>query len=364
MSDALGKGLESLIPHRDPERKSAPAIIAAEREGGNVQEPEEIAVHTADNDGVVAGTPGIAEPVVFSASATTGSGATAPSRSYQDHFQPRRGDSIYWIELERIEPNPFQPRREFGEDALRELADSIREHGVLQPILVTKREQETSTGLDVRYQLIAGERRWRAAKLAGLSQVPAVIRRGMPDDRIKLELAIIENVQREDLNAMDRALAYKQLTDQFHLVQREIAARIGKSREMVANTLRLLALSPEMQGALRSGKISEGHARAILMAGDDAGKQAEMYTTILSDRLNVREAEGRARQIAGKSLTLRKRPASDETNPEMRAWTARLQDRFGTKVRLQRIGERGKIVVEFYSEEELRALLQKLVQEA
>ena len=120
---------------------------------------------------------------------------------------------------------------------------------------------------------------------------------------------------------------------------------------MVANTLRLLALSPEMQGALRSGEISEGHARAILMAGDDAGKQTEMYTAILADKLNVREAEGRARQIAGKPLTLRKRPATDETNPEMRAWTARLQDRFGTRLRLQRMGERGKIVVEFYSDE-------------
>lgn len=348
MSDALGKGLESLIPHRPPERE------------------DRIAAHSADSDGTSSdATPGIAEAI---ASGTTmsekGGGTSGLSRSYQDHFVARRGDSIFWIELERIEANPFQPRREFDEGTLGELANSIREHGVLQPVLVTKREVETPTGLDVRYQLIAGERRWRAAKLAGLSQIPAVIRRGMPDDRIKLELAIIENVQREDLNAMDRALAYKQLTDQFHLVQREIAMRIGKSREMVANTLRLLTLSPETQGALRGGKITEGHARAILMAGDDAGKQAEVYNAIVADRLNVREAESRARHIAGKPLTLRKRAAADETNPEMRAWTARLQDRFGTRVRLQRMGERGKIVVEFYSEEELRGLLHKLIQEA
>ena len=152
------------------------------------------------------------------------------ARSYADHFTPRRGEAVFWIELEKIEPNPFQPRREFNEEALKDLAHSIREHGVLQPILVTKREIHTPTGLEVLYQLIAGERRWRAAKIAGLSQIPAIIRRGVPDDRIRLELAIIENVQREDLNALERARAYKQLIDEFHLVQREIGMRIGKSR--------------------------------------------------------------------------------------------------------------------------------------
>lgn len=282
------------------------------------------------------------------------------ARSYQDHFVPRKSDSIFWIEIEKIEPNPFQPRREFNEDALKDLARSIREHGVLQPILVTKQEIENPTGLEVRYQLIAGERRWRAAKLAGLSQIPAVIRRGVPDDRIKLELALIENVQREDLNPLEKARAYKQLVDEFHLVQREIAERIGKSRETIANTLRLLTLPPEIQESLQTGRITEGHARAILMAGDDPIKQARVYQSILIDNLNVREAENKARQVTGKAFVPRKR-AAQVHDPEMRSWQNKLQEKFGTRVVLQRIGERGKIVVEFFSEEELRGIIDKLI---
>lgn len=326
MSDPLGKGLESLIPDQQPEE--TPEILPE-------QEPQ--------------------SPPVSPVSAV-------PARTYQDHFTPRRSDSIFWIEIEKIETNPYQPRREFGEEALKELASSIREHGVLQPILVTKREIETPTGLDVRYQLIAGERRWRAAKLAGLSQIPAVIRRGVPDDRIRLELALIENVQREDLNAMERARAYKQLVDEFHLVQREIAGRIGKSRELIANTLRLLSLPAEIQEALQAGRITEGHARAVLMAGDDQTKQHEVYSAVLTDRLNVRETENKARQVAGRIFVPRKRPAQPR-DPEMREWQNRLQEKLGTKVMLQRIGDRGKIVVEFYSDEELRGILGKLIKE-
>lgn len=287
----------------------------------------------------------------------------APARNYQDHFVPRRGESVFWIELDKIDPNPFQPRREFDESALKDLASSIREHGVLQPVLVTKRELETPTGLEVRYQMIAGERRLRASRLAGLSQIPAIIRRGIPDDRIRLELALIENVQREDLNAMDRARAYKQLVDEFHMVQREIAGRIGKSREAVANALRLLTLPPEIQTAISQGVISEGHARAILMAGDDLTRQATLYKEIVADGLNVRAAENRARQIGGKTLTPRARPARI-VDPEVQEWQSRLEERFGTKVQLQRVGERGKIVMEFYSEEELRGIIDKMIKEA
>lgn len=335
MADPLGRGLASLIPDKGPEE--IPALSDISRESSS-SAPDT----TAHDEGPPS--------------------STASARTYQDHFTPHRGESIFWIEIEKIEPNPYQPRREFVDEALKELAGSIREHGVLQPILVTKREIETPTGLQVHYQLIAGERRWRAAKLAGLSQIPAIIRRGIPDDRIKLELALIENVQREELNAMERAKAFKQLIDEFHLVQREIAGRIGKSREMIANTLRLLSLPQDMQEALRMGKITEGHARAILMAGDDTQKQSEVYNSIVMDRLNVREAENKARQVGGKIFTPRKRPTAVQ-DPEMREWQNRLQERFGTKVHLQRVGERGKIVVEFFSEEELRALLQKMISE-
>lgn len=334
--DPLGKGLESLIPDKGPDE--VPAVLHT---------PEELP---------------LSPPVEKPRASLANLGMSSSARSVQDHFTPRRNDSIFWIEIEKIEPNPFQPRREFDEAALKDLASSIREHGILQPILVTKRELETPTGLEVRYQLIAGERRWRAARIAGLSQIPAVIRRGIPDDRLKLELALIENVQRADLNAMERAEAFKRLIDEFKLVQREIAERVGKSREMVANTLRLLTLTPEMQKALHEGKITEGHARAILMAGDDPTKQHEVYAAIVLDRLNVREAESRARKIGGKTFTPRKRAAQVQ-DPEMREWQNRLQERFGTRVRLERLGERGKIVVEFYSEEELRGLLDKLTQE-
>lgn len=335
--DSLGKGLESLIPDREP------GEVPENLDSG---EPD---VLPSASDEKPRG------PL-------SGLGQSSSARTYNDHFIPRRGESIFWIEINKIGPNPFQPRREFDEEALKGLASSIREHGVLQPILVTKQEIETPTGLEVRYQLIAGERRWRAAERAGLSQIPAIIRRGIPDDRIRLELALIENVQREDLNAMERARAFKQLVDEFHMVQREIADRIGKSREMVANTLRLLSLPLEIQEALQAGSITEGHARAVLIAGEDTVKQFQVFRDITADRLNVRETESRARQVAGKTFTPRRRAANVQ-DPEMREWQSRLQERFGTKVQLQRMGERGKIVVEFYSEEELRGILDKLIRE-
>lgn len=333
MADPLGKGLESLIPDRTQD--------------------EPVALDPANEIPAP-------DPVLL----VTSSGASAPvARSYEDHFTPRRGEAVFWIELEKIEPNPFQPRREFNEEALQDLARSIREHGVISPILVTKREIETSAGLEVHYQLIAGERRWRASKLAGLSQIPAMIRRGVPDDRVRLELAIIENVQREDLNVIERARAYKQLIDEFHLVQREIAVRIGKSREAVTNVLRLLSLSPEVQSSLNAGVITEGHARAILMAGDDPTRQMQVYHDIISDQMSVRAAEARARQVSGKTLTPRKRPSHLVQDPELRDWQNRLQEKLGTKVQLQRMGGRGKIVVEFFSEEELRGILFKMIRE-
>lgn len=336
MSDPLGRGLESLIPDKQPDEVPAPSDALQENSPAS-REEEKPRVSLSE----------LGRPRVS---------------NFQDHFTPKRSDSVFWIEVEKIEPNPYQPRREFVEDALKDLASSIREHGVLQPILVTKREIETPTGLDVRYQLIAGERRWRAARIAGLLQIPAIIRRGIPDDRVRLELALIENVQREDLNAMERAHAFKQLIDEFHLVQREIGERIGKSREMIANTLRLLALPQEIQEALHGGKITEGHARAILMAGDDLAKQQQVYNAVLVDRLTVREAENRARQVSGKIFVPRRRPAQVQ-DPEIRSWQARLEEKLGTKVKLEKLGERGKIVVEFYSDEELRGILDKLIRE-
>ncbi|MBI4225201.1 MAG: ParB/RepB/Spo0J family partition protein [Candidatus Sungbacteria bacterium] len=377
--DPLGKGLESLIPDRTgqdhtqneptPPTPAAvlPTIAPILDPANEISAPDPMPL--VDPSYPPVQQPSTIVPPIQTSSTPQAStngdasgGTSAPlARSYEDHFTPRRGESVFWIELEKIEANPFQPRREFNEEALQDLARSIREHGVLQPILVTKREIETSGGLEVHYQLIAGERRWRASKLAGLSQIPAIIRRGVPDDRVRLELAIIENVQREDLNAIERARAYKQLIDEFHLVQREIAVRIGKSREAVANVLRLLSLPLEVQSSLNTGIITEGHARAILMAGDDPAKQLQVYHDIISDHMSVRAAEAHARQVGGKTLTPRKRPSHSVQDPELRDWQNRLQEQLGTKVQLQRMGERGKIVVEFFSEEELRGILSKMI---
>lgn len=272
----------------------------------------------------------------------------------------RAHENIFWIERSRIEPNPFQPRREFDPEALQSLADSLRTHGMLQPILVSRVEVETTRGMEVKYQLIAGERRWRAAELAGMDQVPVIIKKEQ-DDRMKLELALIENVQREDLNAIERAKAFRQLIDEFKLVQREVAARVGKSRESVANTLRLLSLPPDMQDAMVRGDITEGHARAILMAGDSPEHQRRLFDEIVAGKLNVRQAEDAARRIAGRELTPRRRAASPG-DAETRSWETRLQEMFGTKVQVQKLGDKGKIVIEFYSDEELRAIIDKVFQ--
>lgn len=334
----LGKGLESLIPFKKTEE-----IPGALESGGKETLPP--------------------QPDASLAREQPPEQETPQAYTAEDRFVPRRSDSVFSIEIEKIEPNPFQPRREFNKEALEGLAHSIREHGILQPILVVKRESETPAGITVRYQLIAGERRWRAAKLAGLSQIPAVIRRGMPDDRVKLELALIENVQREDLGPIERAHAFKKLGDEFGMIQREIALRIGKSRESVANTIRLLSLPDEIQSALQEGQISEGHARAILMAGENHAKQHQVFREVVAERLTVREAENRSHQVSGRPLLMRKR-ASQVQDAHIREWQKRLQDRFGTKVLVQRISEgKGKIVVEFYSEEELRAILDKMVEQ-
>jgi len=382
MDTPLGRGLESLIPDRQPNNSASLVSASAPMAQDPIIDPG-IELPPAPVIPELPSVPVVPEfPSAFSElpplppptqvppasqpdmphAEQMSSSAIPGARSYQDHFAPRKTDSVFWIEIEKIEPNPFQPRREFAEEALNDLARSIRKYGLIQPIMVSKKEVETPTGLKVTYELIAGERRWRASKIAGLSQIPAVIRRGVPDDRLKLELAIIENVQREELNAIERAKAFRQLIDEFHLVQREIASRVGKSRELVANTLRLLALPPEIQQAINVGQISEGHGRAVLMTGDDVQKQFEVYRAIVSDRLSVREAENRARQVGGRTFTPRKR-ASKIDDPEMRQWQSRLEEELGTKVQLQRIGERGKIVVEFFSEEELRGLLHKLVKD-
>jgi len=261
-------------------------------------------------------------------------------------------ESVFWIELEKIKPNSMQPRREFEESALSELAQSIREYGVLQPIVVIRNEFDTSTGRGVEYELLAGERRLRASKLAGLSQIPAIIKEAQPD-KVKLEIALIENLQRQDLNPIEKARAFKKLIDEFGMLQREVAEKVGKSREVVANTLRLLTLPEEMQQAVAAGKITEGHTRPLLMLSLLPEDQKQLYENILVNNISVRDAERKARHIAQD----RARVLLD---PETRALQEKLENILGTRVHIDKRGPKGKISIEFFSEEELKAISEKI----
>ena len=275
------------------------------------------------------------------------------------------------IEVARISPNPRQPRHKMDQDALRELAVSIKEHGLIQPLIVTPAPD--STDLAPRYQLIAGERRWSAAKLAGLERVPVIVRGATPQEM--LELALVENIQRADLNPLEEATAYRQLMDDFGLTQEQVAAKVGKNRTTVANALRLLKLPEDIRTALADESISEGHARALLTLADPK-EQSALLQAALANGYSVRQMEEAARRIAERrkaedrlsrekkaSAPRAERPAREER--EMPAATRALEDDFrkalGTKVQVSRSRAGGKIVVHFYSEEELESIYDKIV---
>lgn len=264
-------------------------------------------------------------------------------------------DSIFWIDVDKIVPNPFQPRREFDQMQLQSLADSIRQYGVLQALVVTRKEvPKEDGGLAVEYELIAGERRLRASKLAGLSQVPVLIKVGdEANDLMKLELAIIENIQREDLNPVDRARAFQRLIDEFGFKHIEIGKKVGKSREYVSNSVRLLALSPDILDALSQGKISEGHARPLMMLGDRLDEQNTLFKEILFRRLTVREAEAISRRIAYDKI--RKKGAT--LDPETQEMEEKLTETLGTRVSIEKRENGGKILIDFFTVDDLRGIL-------
>lgn len=263
-------------------------------------------------------------------------------------------DSIFWIEIDKIHPNPYQPRHEFDEAKLRDLAESIRMYGVLQPLVVTRHEKmKEEGGLAVEYELISGERRLRASKLAGLDQVPVIIRSSEQSDREKLELAIIENLQREDLNPVDRARAFERLANEFKFRHGEIGAKVGKSRVYVTNTLRILALPEEMLNGLSEGKISEGHTRPLLMLTDRPEEQMTLFKEIIFKKTTVREAE----QIARKIALDRVRRHDANVEPELLAIEAKLKESLGTRVRIERKEVGGKITIDFFSDEDLKMIV-------
>ncbi len=280
---------------------------------------------------------------------------------------------VLLLPLDAIRPNADQPRREFSEEALADLAQSIKDQGVLQPVLV--RPVKAPGGVD--YEIVAGERRWRASRLAGLTEIPALIKD--VDDEQSLALALIENLQREDLNPIEQANGMKQLMDRFGLKQEVLAEKVGKSRSAVANTLRLLQLPLAMQEDIGSGLVSAGHARALLSVGDDAARQT-LLARIKDQGLSVREAEDMAghwkrtgelpeRALSPVEPAAGQGGSSDAGSPkrpkkplaeELRAAKTRLMEKYGVKVSVAGAADKGKIVFHFDTPEELAGLLQTL----
>jgi ParB family transcriptional regulator, chromosome partitioning protein len=266
-------------------------------------------------------------------------------------------DSIFWIEVDKIKPNPFQPRREFDEAKLNDLARSIRQYGVIQPLTVTRHEfTKDDGGIAVEYELVAGERRLRASKIAGIAQVPVLIQDDFLDDKTKLEIAIIENLQREDLNAIDRAKAFERLTKEFGFKHSQVAEKVGKSREYVSNTMRLLLLPEEMQQALSDGKITEGHARPLLMLIERPEEQNTLFREIMNKRLTVRDSESIARRIA----TDRVRKKEYIYSNEVLDMEKRLSEALGTRVVIEVKENGGKLAIDFSGEENLRTLFSQI----
>ncbi|MCS6803276.1 MAG: ParB/RepB/Spo0J family partition protein [Chloroflexota bacterium] len=257
------------------------------------------------------------------------------------------------VDIDLIVPNPRQPRAHLDPEALADLAESIRQHGVLQPLIVTEVAREP--GRPATYQIIAGERRWHAAKLAGLERVPVVIKEA--SEQQVLEWALVENIQRADLSPLEEAAAFRQLVEEFGLTQEQVAARVGRSRSAVANTLRLLRLPAEARELVASGALSEGHARALLMV-DDEQRLVALARRAVAEGWTVRRAEQEARRPPA--------PPAPPAEPDL-AWSTlaeRLRDALGTKVELARGKKGGRLIIHFYSDEDLTGLARRLGIEA
>ncbi len=259
---------------------------------------------------------------------------------------------LFEVAIDAIDANPHQPRTRFETDELKELADSIREHGIIQPLVLTKDEAGN-------YTLIAGERRLKAAKMAGLEKVPIILREA--SDQNRLEVALVENVQRTDLNPLETASAYEQLSQEFGLSHEEIGHRVGKNRTTITNTLRLLELAPVAQQALRSASISTGHARALLALTTPQAQSAALQT-ILTKGLNVRQTESLVKKLKGEKAS--SKPKEKVLPPELKNLEERLQSSLGTKVRFNSSSQgKGTITIHYYSDEELNALLDRFLEE-
>jgi ParB family chromosome partitioning protein len=281
-----------------------------------------------------------------------GLGALIPPSTPPKPASPEVQAGATEISIDQIRPNPHQPRQSMDETGLQELADSINEHGLIQPLIVTR----TDSG----YQLIAGERRWRASKLAGLTTVLAIVKESSPQQM--LELAIVENIQRADLNPLEEAEAYAQLMQDFNLTQEAVAERVGKSRTAVANTVRLLNLPDTIKKSLASAKISEGHARTLLSLKSQAD-QIKAMKAIIERGLNVRQTEALVRQFQTETREPVK-PKRPSLSPHDRRLLSKFESRLGTKVELSRTDdETGRLTIHFYSQEEFQAIFEAIIGE-
>ena len=375
----LGKGLESLIPKKNvPDEQQTgqqpePAVFQPQNQTPS-EYSEDKSQKNLDNFSVASiagerhkiservenlpGTPSEGEQGgKFSSGANRNFDAQRHDggKNYHDSSKKHQ-DAIFHIEVEKIKSNPLQPRKEFDQEALKELASSIREFGILQPIVVSKIEIEKEFGADVEYQLIAGERRLMAVKILGWERVPAIIRK--VDTRAnQLELAIIENLQRENLNSVETARAYAKLQDEFGLTQREVAARMGKSRETIANALRLLSLPTEIQDAIAKNQINESQAR-LLMAITDQNQQQQLFKELIEKNLSVRELKQKINNQKNQSPTTNRQLTNSD--PEMLGLQEKLTELLGAKVRIENGQKEGKIIISFYSPEEIQGIVDKL----
>ncbi len=258
-----------------------------------------------------------------------------------------KSQAVLSISIDKIKPNPRQPRKNFAESKLKQLANSIKEHGILQPLVVSKKGDT--------YQLVAGQRRLRASKIAGLSEVPVIIKQA--SDQQNLELALVENIQRDNLNAIEKAYAYEKLIDDFNFTQQDVARRIGKSRETVTNSLRLLKLPAEVQRAISENKISEGHGRVILTL-PNSDKQILLLNKILKGKLSVRQAENLVSKFT-KGLS-KKTKSKSRKNPHLKSLENKLSEELNTRVKLTQKGKKGKIIITFFSKQELNNIVNKI----
>lgn len=286
----------------------------------------------------------------MSAQKGLGRGLGALLGDYSADPQPDAPQGTVRVPLQRVEPNPLQPRKAFDAEALQALADSIAEHGIIQPLTVRPIENGY-------YQIIAGERRWRAARLAGLNEVPVVVME--VDDKEAMELALIENLQRQDLNPIEEALGYQSLLNDYHMTQEQAAQRVGKSRPAVANALRLLSLAPEVQELLADGTLSAGHAKAILMLRE-AKQQLLAAQRIVNLQLSVRQAENLCRSMAKKPA---EPPKTEEVQVDYIAECEKsLSRHLGRGVKIVNGKHKGRFELEFYGQDDLQRLLDALLQ--